>query len=137
MRLLPYGNMLVACARERLSRPPLPAVPESQSGELGHEIKLCRPHIPEGYRSVRGAAVHDLHIVRAHCLRRDVVEIERQLRRANVKRHGELAHGELSELWNHDLDNEIPARRQMRCSVPEAVYLRGLVVRFIIVLNTK
>src|SRR5690606_38341029 len=42
-RLLPDGDVLGALAGERLALPVLPAVAQTQAGELGHQVQLRRP----------------------------------------------------------------------------------------------
>src|SRR6266581_882100 len=67
--LLPDRDMLAAVAGEGLPRPPVPPLAQTQPCELGHQVELGRPHIPERHRGVLATAVHDLDVVPAHRLR--------------------------------------------------------------------
>ena len=118
--------MLAALAGEGLARPPVPALAQPQPGELGHQVELGRPHIPERDRPVLAAAVGDLDVVRAHRLRGDVVDVERPLRRAHVERHHVLPGRQPPQLGHVNLDDEAAAGLQVSRDVAEARHLRLL-----------
>jgi len=59
----PDRDVLAALAREGLPGPPVPPLAQSQPGELGHQVELGRPHVPEGDRGVFATAAGDLDVV--------------------------------------------------------------------------
>src|SRR5262249_15051719 len=72
--LLPDRYVLIAFARERLARPALPAVAQSQSGDACHQVEFGRPHVPERKRPELAPPFGNRDVVRAHLLRGDVIQ---------------------------------------------------------------
>src|SRR5262249_40997426 len=105
--VLPDRHALGAFAWGRLPPPPAPPAPplaQPHARELGHQVELGRPHVPERERGVLAAAALDLDVVRAHRLRGGVVDVERPAGGADVERHGVLTRREPAQLRDVNLD---------------------------------
>src|SRR5262249_18094178 len=61
-RLLPDRHVLVAFAGERLPPPPAPPPAQPHPRELGHQVELGGPPLPERDRGARAAAVGALDV---------------------------------------------------------------------------
>src|SRR5215831_2138496 len=125
-RLLPDRHVLVALAGERLPPPPGPPLAQPHPRELGHQVKLGRPHIPEREVGVLAAAALHLDVVRAHRLRGGVVDIERPAGLADVAGQDILPGREPAQLRNVNFDDEAATGRQVGGDVAEAGHLRFL-----------
>src|SRR6266540_1299573 len=75
-RLLPDANQPSAVARERLSVPSRPALAWAKPRQLGHEVKVGRPHVAERRRVAPDAALLEVEEVGPKSLVRDVVFVE-------------------------------------------------------------
>src|SRR5262245_25738185 len=124
--LLPDRHVLAAFAGERLPPPPAPPLTQPHPRELGHQVKLGRPHVPERETGVLAATALDLDVVRAHRLRGGVVDVERPAGLADVVGQDILPGRQPAQLRNVNLDDEAATGREVGGDVAEAGHLRFL-----------
>src|SRR5687768_9217460 len=123
---LPDGDMPLAVARERGAVPVFPAFVQPHSGHLRHEIQLRWPDITERTRALVNLPFPVFEVMRDQALIGNVVLVHAPVPLVEVEDDESLSRRKLAKRRDSDLDDEAPARFEMRGRVTEAGELRGL-----------
>src|SRR5262249_41026886 len=117
--LLPYRDVLRALVGERRAIPVGPALAELETGEPCHEVELARPHVAARHRETLRTGL----VMRDEALLDEVVLVDADVVVAHGEGHVALAGRKAPEAGNLDLDDEAPARLEVRCGGGERRHL--------------
>jgi hypothetical protein len=101
-------------------------VAQAQAGHPGHGVQLGGPRVAERDRAQLGVAVAQQDVVRDEALRHDVVLVDADVVPGDAEGAEALAVRQALEVGHPDLDQDVPARAQVRGGVGEARDLRVL-----------
>jgi len=118
--------VLAALVLERRAVPALPTIDEHEPGDARHQIELRGPHVAERHRERPPRTVLEVVVVRRGSLRGEVVLVEAEVGRVRGERPHPFAGMESPQVRDHDLDDEVAARREMMRRILEAGDLRVL-----------